>query len=88
MIHWDGLDRRKSDGDLMKLLTSMDKNLALLAQKSEAQTIILDKHIIDDAKIQSELQKSVNTINLRLAQWVGGGAVIMVIGQLMIKAWR
>lgn len=83
---YDGPERR-NNGDMMKLLTSMDKNLALAVQRLETQSITLDKHIVDDKQVQDELKESVSTINLRLAQWVGGGAVIMVVGQFVLKAF-
>ena len=87
MGEWDGKTERRSDNQMMMhLLNNMDKNLALAVQRLETQGVTLDKHIIDDKLIQGELKKSVDAINLKIAQWVGGGAVIMVVGQFAIKA--
>lgn len=101
MSDWDGKTERRQDNymlieqhkTMMALLTSMDKNLALAVQRQEAHGVTLEKHIVDDKKVQDELKVGQAKINERLAYWVGGGAVVIAVGMPILNrvletVWR
>lgn len=89
MSEWSGQERRGDSHEMISLLSNMDKNLALAVQDAKHRTELFDAHIKEDKAIQGSLQKSVDDIKLKIAQWVGGGAVVMVIGQIALKAiWK
>jgi len=88
MAEYHGPERRSENRDMMVLLTSMDKNLALAVQKMEAGTIIMDKHITDDKQIQGELREGQTKINLKLSWYAGALAALIGACTLILKVGK
>ena len=52
---WDGNERRRDAREMMELLTSMDKNLALMAQTQKTTSDWMSKHENQDDSRHKEL---------------------------------
>lgn len=69
-------ERRKDYPEMLRLLTSMDKNLALLTQSSEIQTKAFNAHIIEDKEISTALRKQIEWHSRVI--YMGMGALMLL----------
>lgn len=46
-----------------------------------------DSHVAEDQHSFEAIKKDIESINIRMAGWIGGGAVLMVVFQVLLKLW-
>lgn len=92
---WDGKERRngmQDNPEILKTLNSMDKNIALLTQSSQAQVetfkahvINFQNHLVEDNHTNKEISEKISNTDIKMAFYAGGLAVIALILKFVFK---
>lgn len=84
---YDGPERRSDNQNVVKLLSNMDKNIALVAQDMGHIANELKAHIEDDKKTIEKTDTRLGKIENKLA-WYAGAIAIFVGGIELASKFR